>query len=118
MPNALKSIMMSFKVAIVVEFLIGELRDVFNGCHYNVLQWRDVYKGGYYNYQRFQHINEANRAFCIVFAIDPYHGAAILVLKRGWTGINNELIILCILKMACVSFMSVQPRFKFKMAAA
>ena len=51
-----------------------------------------------------------------ITAIDLYHGAAILDLKRGWTGIRNVIQNkLCILKMVCALFMPVKPRFKSKM---
>ena len=50
--------------------------------------------------------------YTLVF-IDPFHAAAILDLKEGWTGIKNALN----LKMACALFIPVQPRFESKIAA-
>lgn len=42
-----------------------------------------------------QYVVTRNTEFIVYFpcGIDPYHAAAILSLKRGWTGINNVLII-------------------------
>ena len=48
-------------------------------------------------------------------AIGPYHAAAILDLKRDWTGINN---VLKLRKMACALFMREQSGFKSKMTVS
>lgn len=61
-----------------------------------------------------------NTEFIVYFpcGIDPYHVVAILNLKRGWTGINNVLIInYAFLRwLACALFMPVRPRFKSKIS--